>query len=184
MLLQFRIWISNASYRTENSNRSNIHAQLRGRVSIYVIRSFLNILPLYVVFLCVDSFLHWETTNNQQHSNQWPDRVCKQANVVKAMIERKRGCILLSGKSTCNVHGGFEFGSVAPTRAALRSLAQSMFQAYGPMGIKGSMEKEKLTNPHEIAVQFLNAYKQPSTVWSYEIMLSPGFAARTVDMRM
>jgi NAD(P)-dependent dehydrogenase (short-subunit alcohol dehydrogenase family) len=125
-------------------------------------------------------------------------RVCKQATVVPAMIERKRGCILLSGESTCNLHGGFEFGSVAPARAALRSLAQSMFQAYGPMGIhvcniniggiidspKTRTWMEKLTNPYEIAGQFLNAYKQPSTVWSYEIMLSPGFAARTVDMRM
>ena len=127
-------------------------------------------------------------------------RVCKQATVVPAMIERKRGCILLSGESMCNLHGGFEFGSVAPARAALRSLAQSMFQAYGPMGIhvcniniggiidspktRTWMEKQKLTNPYEIAGQFLNAYKQPSTVWSYEIMLSPGFAARTVDRRM
>jgi len=127
-------------------------------------------------------------------------RVCKQANVVPAMIERKRGCILLSGESICNLHGGFEFGSVAPARAALRSLGQSMFQAYGPMGIhvcniniggiidspktRTWMEKQKLTNPYEIAGQFLNAYKQPPTVWSYEIMLSPGFSARTVDMRM
>ena len=127
-------------------------------------------------------------------------RVCKQVNVIPSMIERKRGCILLSGESICNLHGGFEFGSVAPARAALRSLSQSMFQAYGPMGIhvcniniggiidspktRTWMEKEKLTNPHEIAVQFLNAHKQPSTVWSYEVMLTPGFAARTVDKRM
>ncbi|OEU17004.1 NAD(P)-binding protein [Fragilariopsis cylindrus CCMP1102] len=127
-------------------------------------------------------------------------RVCKQATMVPAMIERKRGCILLSGESCCNLHGGFEFGAVAPARAALRSLAQSMFQAYGPLGIhvcniniggiidspktRTWMDKQKLTNPYEIARQFLNAYQQPSTVWSYEIMLSPGFAARTVDMRM
>jgi NAD(P)-dependent dehydrogenase (short-subunit alcohol dehydrogenase family) len=127
-------------------------------------------------------------------------RICKQATVVPAMIERKRGCILLSGESVCNLHGGFEFGAVAPARAALRSLAQSMFQAYGPMGIhvcniniggiidspktRTWMEQQKLTNPYEIAGQFLNTYQQPSTVWSYELMLSPGFAARSVDMRM
>ena len=127
-------------------------------------------------------------------------RVCQQATVIPAMLDRQRGCILLSGESRCNLQGGFEFGAVAPARAALRSLAQSMFQAYGPRGIHvcninigGVIDSPKtrtwmahphLTNPYEIAGQFLNAYHQPSTVWSYELQLSPGFAARTVDLRM
>mmetsp|Transcript_10015 Transcript_10015/g.11491 ORF Transcript_10015/g.11491 Transcript_10015/m.11491 type:complete len:287 (+) Transcript_10015:51-911(+) len=125
-------------------------------------------------------------------------RICKQ--VMPGMIDRKRGCILLSGESCCNLHGGFEFGSVAPARAALRSLGQSMFQAYGPMGIhvcniniggiidspktRSWTEREELTKPNEIAEQFLNIYKQKSTVWSYEVSLSPGFSAHKVNMSM
>mmetsp|Transcript_3289 Transcript_3289/g.5737 ORF Transcript_3289/g.5737 Transcript_3289/m.5737 type:complete len:317 (-) Transcript_3289:269-1219(-) len=125
-------------------------------------------------------------------------RISKQ--VLPGMIERKRGCILLSGESCCNLHGGFEFGSVAPARAALRSLGQGMFQAYGPMGIhvcniniggiidspktRQWTKEEELTNPNEIAEQFLNVYKQKSTVWSYEVNLTPGFSSRKVNMRM
>ena len=126
-------------------------------------------------------------------------RVCK--NVIPGMIERQRGCVLISGESCCNLHGGDQsFGSVSPARAAIRSLTQSMFQSYGPMGIHvcninigGIIDtprtrmwkmRPELTCPHEISSQFFNAYKQPSTVWSYEIQLTPGFSARKVDMRM
>jgi len=121
--------------------------------------------------------------------------------VVPGMIERKRGCILVSGSSICNLHGRYEFGSVAPPRAALRSLAQCMFQAYGPMGIHvctinigGLIDTPKtrtwnsvgdpLVDPHAVAEQYLNAYRQHPTVWSYEIQLTPSFAARKIDMRM
>ena len=126
-------------------------------------------------------------------------RVCK--NVIPGMIERQRGCVLISGESCCNLHGGDQsFGSVSPARAAIRSLTQSMFQSYGPMGIHvcninigGIIDtprtrmwkmRPELTCPHEISSQFFNAYKQPSTVWSYDIQLTPGFSARKVDMRM
>lgn len=127
-------------------------------------------------------------------------RVCKQTNVIPAMIERKRGCLLIAGESCCNLHGGQEFGAVAPARAAMRSLTQSMFRSYGPQGIHvcninigGLIDtprtrtwsvRPKLTNPHEIAGQFWNVYQQPPTVWSYELQITPGFSAREVDMRM
>lgn len=120
--------------------------------------------------------------------------------VLPGMIERGRGCVLLSGESCCNLHGGYEFASVAPARAALRSLSQSMFQAYGPMGIhvcnvniggiidspktRSWTERDELTNPEEIAEQFLNIYRQKSTVWSYEIKLTPSLSSRKVDMSM
>lgn len=123
--------------------------------------------------------------------------------VMPGMIERRRGCVLLSGESCTNLHGGYEFGSVSPARAALRSLAQSMFQAYGPMGVHvcnvnigGIIDSPKtrqwtscdgrleLVNPEEIAEQFLNTYLQKRTVWSYEINLTPSLAARKVNMRM
>lgn len=125
-------------------------------------------------------------------------RISKQ--VVPGMIERKRGCVLISGESCCNLHGRYEFGSVAPARAAQRSLAQCMFQSYGPMGVhvctvniggiidtpktRSWKMRDPLVNPHEIAEQFVNVYQQKQTVWSYEVQLTPSFAARKVDMRM
>lgn len=137
-----------------------------------------------------------------QHDTQINGLIRVSKMVLPGMIERQKGCLLVSGESCCNLHGRFEFGSVAPTRAALRSLSQCMFQAYGPMGIHvcninigGIIEtpktrtwtaepKIRLTDPKEIAEQFLNVYLQKPTVWSYEINLTPSFSARKVDMRM
>eukprot|EP00563_Minutocellus_polymorphus_P011797 CAMPEP_0181073396 /NCGR_PEP_ID=MMETSP1070-20121207/29057_1 /TAXON_ID=265543 /ORGANISM="Minutocellus polymorphus, Strain NH13" /LENGTH=328 /DNA_ID=CAMNT_0023154465 /DNA_START=51 /DNA_END=1037 /DNA_ORIENTATION=+ len=121
--------------------------------------------------------------------------------VVPGMIERGRGCVLLSGEACCNLHGGYEFASVAPARAALRSLGQSMFQAYGPMGIhvcnvniggiidspktrRWTTAREGLVSPEEIAEQFLNIYEQKKTVWSYEVNLTPSILSRKVHMSM
>jgi len=124
-------------------------------------------------------------------------RVCQQ--VVPSMLERSRGCILLSG-ATMQLRGGAKFAAIAPAKTALRSLGQSMFQTYGPRGIhvcnlvidgvidspntRAWMPPEKLMNPYDIASQYYSAYQQPSTVWSYEITISPGFSAQSVGMRM
>ena len=121
--------------------------------------------------------------------------------VLPGMIDRKRGCVLVSGESCCNLHGRYEFGSVAPARAALRSLAQCMFQSYAPMGIHvctiniggiidspktrtWSSMKNRLVNPNHVAEEFWNAYRQRPTVWSYEIQLTQTVSERKVDMRM
>lgn len=124
-------------------------------------------------------------------------RVCR--HVVPGMIERNRGCILLSG-ATMQLRGGANFGAIAPAKTAQRSLGQCMFQRYGSMGIhvcnmnidgvidspntRNWMPIEKLMNPYDIAKQYYNAYKQPPTVWSYEIMISPGISSAGVGMRM
>jgi short-subunit dehydrogenase len=50
------------------------------------------------------------------------------------MIERGRGTVLLSG-ATMALRGGSGFACMAPVKAALRSLGQSMFQEYAPKGI-------------------------------------------------
>ncbi len=50
------------------------------------------------------------------------------------MLARGRGSFLLSG-ATMQLRGGSKFGAVAPGKTAQRSLAQSMFQCYGPKGI-------------------------------------------------
>lgn len=124
-------------------------------------------------------------------------RVCKQ--VMPGMIARSRGCLLLSG-ATMQLRGGAKFAAIAPAKTALRSLGQSMFQHYGPQGIhvcnmnidgvidspntRAWIPPEKLMNPYDIARQYYNAYEQPPTVWSYEVMISPGFSTPSVGMRM
>ena len=148
---------------------------------------------------------HLETTNMSMQFDTLVNgllRVCQQPTVIPDMIKRQHGCLLVSGESCCNLHGGYEFGGVAPGRAALRSLTQSMFRAYGPQGIHvcnmniggiidtprtrtwSAATMPKLTNPYEIAEQYFMVYQQPSTVWSYELQLCPSFSAREVDMRM
>lgn len=124
-------------------------------------------------------------------------RVCRR--VVPGMLERGRGCVLLSG-ATMQLRGGSKFGAIAPAKTALRSLGQSMFQCYGPRGIhvcnmnidgvidspntRRFVPEERLMDPYDIAGQYYNAYAQPPSVWSYEIMVSPGIAAPGVGMRM
>ena len=137
---------------------------------------------------------------NQQYDTQVNGLIRCSKHVLPGMMERKRGCILVSGESICNMNGRYEFGSVAPGRAALRSLSQVMFSAYGPMGIHvchvnigGIIDTPKtrswnlgddLVDPHAIAEEYKNIYRQHPTVWSYELQLTPSFAARKIDMRM
>ncbi|CAD7940823.1 unnamed protein product [Amoebophrya sp. A25] len=119
--------------------------------------------------------------------------------VIPGMEERKRGCILLSG-ATMQLRGGANFAALAPGKTALRSLGQSMFQAYGPLGIhvcninvdgvidsantRKWMGAEKLMKCDEIAQQYVAMYKQPKTVWSFELQITPDWSAPTVGMRM
>ena len=138
---------------------------------------------------------------NQQYDTQVKGLIRCSKHVLPGMLERKRGCILVSGESICNMNGRYEFGSVAPPRAALRSLTQVMFSAYGPMGIhvchvniggiidtpktrSWKLRDDLLVDPHAIAEEYKNVYRQHPTVWSYELQLTPSFAARKIDMRM
>jgi NAD(P)-dependent dehydrogenase (short-subunit alcohol dehydrogenase family) len=141
------------------------------------------------------------TNMTLQHDTQVQGLIRVAGAVVPGMIDRGRGCLLVSGESCCNLHGRYEFGSVAPARAAQRSLAQCMFQAYGPMGIhvctisiggvidtpttrRWKARDDPLVDPYEIAEQYRNVYSQKTTVWSYEVQLTPSFRARKVDTRM
>ncbi|CAK0878655.1 unnamed protein product, partial [Prorocentrum cordatum] len=118
--------------------------------------------------------------------------------VVPQMLERSRGSILLSG-ATMALRGGSKFGCVAPVKTALRSLGQSMYQAYASKGvhvahvvIDGVIESPNtkewggeglmLQNPADLADAYIALHEQKPTVWSYEIMLSP--QRGTPGMRM
>merc|ERR1712048_822551 len=108
--------------------------------------------------------------------------------VVPAMVQRGRGTILLSG-ATMALRGGSNFGCMAPVKAALRSLGQSMYQEYAPKGIhvahvvidgviespntKAWGEKLMLQSPSDLADAYIALHEQKPSVWSYEIQLSP-----------
>mmetsp|Transcript_114875 Transcript_114875/g.308078 ORF Transcript_114875/g.308078 Transcript_114875/m.308078 type:complete len:100 (+) Transcript_114875:1-300(+) len=97
------------------------------------------------------------------------------------------------------LRGGSKFGCVAPVKTALRSLGQSMYQAYASKGvhvahvvIDGVIESPNtkewggeglmLQNPADLADAYIALHEQKPTVWSYEIMLSP--QRGTPGMRM
>eukprot|EP00929_Paragymnodinium_shiwhaense_P044423 TRINITY_DN22798_c0_g1_i1.p1 TRINITY_DN22798_c0_g1~~TRINITY_DN22798_c0_g1_i1.p1 ORF type:complete len:301 (+),score=47.29 TRINITY_DN22798_c0_g1_i1:48-905(+) len=119
--------------------------------------------------------------------------------VVPDMLAAGKGCLLLSG-ATMQIRGGARFGALAPGKTALRSLGQSMYQAYGPKGIhvcninidgvidspntRNWMSVEKLMNPLDIGEQYLAMYRQGRSVWSYELQITPHNSASSVGMRM
>jgi NAD(P)-dependent dehydrogenase (short-subunit alcohol dehydrogenase family) len=117
--------------------------------------------------------------------------------VVPDMVARGRGTILLSG-ATMALRGGSQFGCMAPVKAALRSLGQSMYNEYAAKGVhvahvvidgviespntKPWGEKVMLQDPADLADAYIALHEQKPTVWSYEIMLSP--KQGSVGMRM
>merc|ERR1712216_483574 len=108
--------------------------------------------------------------------------------VAPDMLERARGSILLSG-ATMALRGGSNFGCMAPVKAALRSLGQSMYQEYAPKGVHVAHvvidgviespntepwgEKVMLQDPSDLADAYIALHDQKPTVWSYELQLSP-----------
>ena len=108
--------------------------------------------------------------------------------IIPEMLERQRGTLLLSG-ATMSLRGGPNFSCMAPVKAALRSLGQSMFQCYAPKGVhvchvvldgviaspntKGWASKVMLQDPAELADAFAMIHEQKRTAWSHELQLTP-----------
>lgn len=119
--------------------------------------------------------------------------------IMPGMLDRKQGCLLLSG-ATMQIRGGANFSALAPGKTALRSFGQSAYQAYGPKGIhvcninidgvidspntRKWMPTEKLMKCDELAAQYLAVYNQGRSVWSYELQLTPDHSSNSVGMRM
>lgn len=113
-------------------------------------------------------------------------------NVIGPMLEAGKGTILLTG-ATQSFRGAANFASMSPIKFALRSLGQSLFQAYAPKGIHvshividGAIDSPGLRkqlgdaakggaflNPAEIADAYMMLVEQPSSCWSYELQLTP-----------
>ena len=114
--------------------------------------------------------------------------------VIKPMQEAGRGTILLTG-ATQALRGAASFASMSPIKFALRSLGQSLFQAYAPQGIHvahvvidGPIDspgiRTQLTgqdtaflDPGEIADAYVMLANQPRSCWSYELQLTPNRGA-------
>jgi NAD(P)-dependent dehydrogenase (short-subunit alcohol dehydrogenase family) len=117
--------------------------------------------------------------------------------VIEPMLEKGSGTILVSG-ATMGLRGGPSFACMSPVKFALRSLSQSMFNAYAPQGVHVANvvidgvidspnmhawgEKMMLQDPAELAEAFVMLVNQPKTCWSYELMVSP--CKQGVGMRM
>ncbi len=111
--------------------------------------------------------------------------------VLPAMLERKRGTILLTG-ATASLRGGARFSCLAVGKFGLRALAQSLAREFGPQGIHVAhivvdgqidtprlralapdREKHTLLSPDAIAETYWQLYVQDPTAWSLEVDLRP-----------
>ncbi len=119
--------------------------------------------------------------------------------VIAPMLSAGKGSILLTG-ATQSLRGGAKFASMSPIKFGLRSLGQSLFQAYAPKGvhvahiiIDGVIDSSgtraqfansdlQMLDPAEIADAYMHLSEQPKSCWSYEIQLSPNTSS--VGMRL
>ena len=137
---------------------------------------------------------------NVAHDTQVGGLIRCTKHCLPGMLKRESGSILVAG-ATMQLRGGAKFGAIAPGKTALRSLTQSMWQAYEPLGVhvcnvnidgvidspatrKWGLRVEEMMKPDDIAGQFLAIHRQPKSTWSYEIMCTPAHSAASVGMRM
>jgi short-subunit dehydrogenase len=111
--------------------------------------------------------------------------------VIPAMKERSRGCIIVIG-ATASLRGGAQTTGFAAAKAAQRSLTQSMARSLGPTGIHVShvvidgvidlartrttmadRPDEFFLKPEAIAETVYNLTEQDPSAWSFEIDLRP-----------
>jgi len=116
-------------------------------------------------------------------------------NIIGDMIANKHGSFLISG-ATMSIRGTANFGAIAPVKAALRSYAQSLYNAYAPEGvhvghiiIDGVIDSPNTKeipvqhhNPEHLAQAFLALSKQPPTCWTHEIQITPN--KESIGMRL
>jgi NAD(P)-dependent dehydrogenase (short-subunit alcohol dehydrogenase family) len=106
-----------------------------------------------------------------------------------------RGSLVITG-ATASVRGGAKFAAFASSKAALRSLAQSLAREHGPQGIHvshvvidGGIDGERLRgsapqrvneagvdgllDPKEIAESYWQLHRQHRSAWTFELDLRP-----------
>lgn len=111
--------------------------------------------------------------------------------VLPAMLERKRGTILLTG-ATAATKGSARFAGLAVGKFGLRALSQSLAREFGPQGIHVAhiiidglidtprvrgmapdRQKHTLLSPEAIAESYWQLYLQDATAWTLELDLRP-----------
>ena len=111
--------------------------------------------------------------------------------VLPAMVEAKRGTILLTG-ATAALRGGARFSALAVGKFGLRALAQSMAREFGPQGIhvahvvvdgqidtprvremSPDREDHTMLSPDAIAETYWQLHSQDRTAWTLELDLRP-----------
>jgi NAD(P)-dependent dehydrogenase (short-subunit alcohol dehydrogenase family) len=111
--------------------------------------------------------------------------------VLPAMIEKKRGTILLTG-ATASLRGSARFAALAVGKFGLRAFAQSLAREFGPQGIHvahvvidGQIDtpslrrrdparaSNTLLTPEAIADTYWQLHTQQPTAWSLELDLRP-----------
>ena len=104
-------------------------------------------------------------------------------NIAPKMIERKSGCIMITG-ATASLRGKPFTAGFAPAKGAQRLLAQSLARDLGPKGvhvgyfiIDGSIGKDdsdsSKLDPNAVADQYFHVSTQPKNCWSFETEVRP-----------
>lgn len=114
---------------------------------------------------------------------------------AKHMLKRGSGTIIFTG-ATASVKGSAGFAAFASAKHGLRALAQSMARELGPRNIHVAhtivdgmidtnfirdlvpnvdemREQDKILNPDDIALQYVNLHRQTRTAWTHELDLRP-----------
>ena len=109
--------------------------------------------------------------------------------------EQGRGSLIFTG-ATASLRGGAKFAAFASSKAALRSLAQSLAREHGPQGIHvahvvidGGIDGERLRvgapqrvseagahgllDPEAIAQSYWQLHRQHRSAWTFELDLRP-----------
>jgi NAD(P)-dependent dehydrogenase (short-subunit alcohol dehydrogenase family) len=111
--------------------------------------------------------------------------------VLPAMVERRRGTILLTG-ATASMRGSANFAALATGKFGLRALAQSLAREFGPQGIhvahviidgqintprvramSSDREEHTMLSPDAIAETYWQLHTQDPTAWTLETDLRP-----------
>ncbi len=111
--------------------------------------------------------------------------------VLPAMLERRRGTILLTG-ATASLRGSARFAALAVGKFGLRALGQSLARELGPRGVHVAhvvvdgqidtprvrgmypgREAATMLDPDAIADTYFALYAQDPTAWTQEIDLRP-----------
>ena len=104
---------------------------------------------------------------------------------ARLMLERGRGTILFTGASA-SVKGYARSAPFAMGKFALRGLAQSMARELHPQGIhighfvidggigeSEPMDADNRLHPDAVADSYFHVYRQPRSVWTWEVELRP-----------